>query len=119
MNIIKSIINYLIMAAIAVIVNLAMSHPAADIAPTPEPDDTTANWYHNQIIINDAEIQLLEQRIDSLTSTQKSTNEKLKTIRSSRKANNPIISAMSSDELTRLLTTRYADSLAGHAGGDQ
>lgn len=104
------------MIIISLITNLTINSLTKQEVPQPptEPDSAYIDL-QNKLNLNDAEIQLLQQSIDSLTSIQTSTNEKLKTIRAGRVRNNPIISNLSSNELTQLLTKRYADSLARYA----
>lgn len=114
------IIDILMIIIISGITNLIMNSFNKPILPDlPDGPDTAYVEFQHKMIMNDAEIQLLQQSIDSLTSIQTSTNEKLKTIRAGRNRNNPVISNLSSAELTQLLTKRYADSLAGHAGANQ
>lgn len=115
-----NILNLLLMVIISLVTNLCINSLNEPVAPQPPiaPDSAYIELQH-KMIMNDAEIQLLQQSIDSLTSIQSKTNEKLKTIRAGRNRNNPVISSLSSAELTQLLTKRYADSLAGHAGAAQ
>lgn len=107
------------MIIISLITNLTINSLTKQEVPPPIAPDSAYIDLQNKLYLNDAEIQLLQQSIDSLTSIQTSTNEKLKTIRAGRSRNNAIISNLSSNELTQLLTKRYADSLAGHAGTAQ
>jgi len=115
-----NILNLLLMIIISLVTNLCINSLNEPVAPQPPiiPDSAYIELQHN-LMMNDAEIELLKQSIDSLTLIQTSTNEKLKTIRAGRNRNNPVISNLSSAELTQLLTKRYADSLAGHAGANQ
>lgn len=108
------------MVIISLITNLTInSLTKSEVPPPPIAPDSAYIDLQNKLNLNDAEIQLLQQSIDSITSIQTSTNEKLKTIRAGRSRNNPVISSLSSAELTQLLSKRYADSLAGHAGANQ
>lgn len=107
------------MVIISLITNLTINSLTKSEVPPPIEPDSTYIDLQNKLNLNDAEIQLLQQSIDSLTSIQTSTNEKIKTIRAGRNRNNSVISSLSSAELTQLLTKRYADSLAGHAGAAQ
>jgi len=114
-----NILNLVLMVIISIITNISINSLTKSEVIQPNEPDSAYIDLQNKLNLNDAEIQLLQQSIDSLTSIQTSTNEKLKTIRAGRNRNNPVISSLSSAELTQLLTKRYADSLAGHAGAAQ
>lgn len=115
-----NILNIVLMVIISIITHIGLNSLIKPNLPEiPDSIDSSYIDLQNRLNLNDAEIQLLQQSIDSLTSLQTSTNEKLKAIRAVRNRNNPIISNLSSNELTQLLTKRYSDSLAGHAGGNQ
>lgn len=114
------IIDILMIIIISGITNLIMnSFNKPSLPDLPDGPDTAYVEFQHKLMMNDAEIELLKLSIDSITSIQTSTNEKLKTIRAGRNRNNPVISSLSSAELTQLLSKRYADSLAGHAGANQ
>lgn len=109
----------MLMVIISIITHVSINSIIKPVQPAPIAPDSAYIDLQHKLIMNDAEIQLLQQSIDSLTSIQTSTNEKIKTIRAGRNRNNPVISSLSSAELTQLLSKRYADSLAGHAGANQ
>jgi len=53
----------------------------------------------------------IKLKFDSLSKIKVTNETKIIRIRESRGANNAIISTLSSDELTRILSSRYKDSI--------
>jgi len=69
--------------------------------------------YNHDIYINKCDSIIIQQKT-LLTDLEKNINEKnieKNAIKNKRKNQNTIISKLSSDELTRILTNRYKDSI--------
>ena len=80
-------------------------------APVPVDDSIRLKQLELTIHINDSNLQSIKSNVDSILFQTQANEEALKGIRSRRSGANSSISAMSSAELTRTLTERYADSI--------
>lgn len=80
-------------------------------APVPVDDSTKLKQLELTIHINDSTLQTIKTDVDSILFQTQTNEATLKRIRAGRSNANSSISTMSSADLTRSLTERYADSI--------
>jgi hypothetical protein len=111
MNYYKLIGELVVVMAIAVIVNLIMQPKQPKYLPLSPDNAERIEILENRMDINREIYNDIKLKFDSLAKIKNTNETKIIRIRENRGANNAIISAMSSDELTRILSSRYKDSL--------
>lgn len=111
MNYFKLIGELVIVTAIAVIVNLIMRPKQPKFLPLSPENAERIEILENRMDINREIYGQIKLKFDSLVKLKPINETKIIRIRESRGANNAVISTMSSDELTRILTSRYKDSI--------
>lgn len=83
----------------------------ADPAPVVSTDTTRLKDLELIIHINDSNLQTIKTNVDSIITKAQAHEATLTRISQSRTSANSRINAMSSADLTRTLTERYADSI--------
>lgn len=111
MNYYKLIGEIVMVVAIAVLVNLAMRPKQPKWLPLSPDTAERMEILENRMDINREIYNEIRLKYDSLVKHKPINETKIIRIRENRGANNAIISTMSSDELTRILTSRYKDSI--------
>lgn len=111
MNYFKLIGELVVVLAIAVIVNLVMRPKQPKYLPLSPENAERIEILENRMDINREIYGQIKLKFDSLSKIKVTNETKIIRIRESRGANNAIISTLSSDELTRILSSRYKDSI--------
>lgn len=105
--------DVLLIAVIAIIVNYIMRPPSElEYAARVKGDiDKRMEEAHQRIDATRTQLFDINQELQHINTLKDANTQQITVVRTKRNAANPLISRMSSDELTRALTARYADSL--------